>query len=86
MKHRYLPKVIDQMIALVPNDGSENVLIDALQNAKSSAEYSAPENIAMHWERTAHVLMDSFGIKEELFSDWQKRIINIWMNYKVFEV
>lgn len=82
---RNLFVVIDEIIKLIPDDHTEDVLISRLRSIQNSFNYTSPELIGLSWQRTAEVLMDSFGIKEELFSDWQKRIINLWMNDKVFD-
>jgi len=52
MSGRYLPAVIDAMVAIAPD------LKDALRSVRSSAMYCAPEMMSTQWNRAAAILND----------------------------
>jgi len=81
---RDLTKIIDLMIAEIPAGNDD--FISNLKSNRTSVEYSSPETMGLRWETVAETLMDFIGIDENSFTDWQKRIINIWMDKEIFEL
>lgn len=75
---RYLPEVIDKILTVIP--ATEVSMIRAFESVKSSAAFSAPENIGMWWRRGAGVMSEFISQDESYWSDWQREVVKIWMN------
>lgn len=74
---RYLPDVIDQMLAVIPI--SEPGLLSGLAEVKESAQYAAPEMQLFWWRSCAQILNEELG--ETPPSDgWQGKVAAIWMD------
>jgi hypothetical protein len=54
-KPRYLPNVLRAIIALAPDTA------DAFQSVLGSADYAAPENMAMWWQEATNILNREFA-------------------------
>ena len=81
---RDLIVVIDQMIKEIPS--SEQTFLEIMKDRRSSVAYCAPEMIGFWWHELAKTLNDEFGDDEAVLVDWQKRVINVWMDSEFFEV
>lgn len=78
---RYLHNVIDQMLAVIP-DNYDN-LICALKSLRSSAAFAAPEMQPFWWNETYKVLVNYvFGKDVWNDLDWQEKLRKIWTNEK----
>jgi len=76
---RYLPNVIDRMLAVVP--GSEVVLITSLSEIKESVLYASPEMQLLWWQNCAQVLFEDLG-EHPSDDGWQGKVVDIWMDRK----
>lgn len=72
---RNLVTVIDQMLEVMP--ASERGFIEALNSARHSAIFSAPELMRLRWEITAECLEDYITVPTEC---WQQQLVDIWMD------
>ena len=73
---RNLVDVIELMLAEIPP--SEESLLLELRSLRQSCCFTAPEQMKMRWQTGAETLQAHFGDAPN--SDWQKRVVNIWMN------
>lgn len=74
MMARDLSKVIDDMLAEIPETASD--LRHALKGARSSAVFAAPENMHLHWRTTVEALNDYIG---EPKTEWHFKVAKIFM-------
>lgn len=72
---RSLPRVIDAMVAEIPQEGFDDLRAE-LMSIRSSAEYSSPENARLSWTRTAEALEDGLG--DPAGTPWKERIAGIF--------
>lgn len=73
---RYLPDVIEQMLAVVPE--SEEDLRRDLGNLRASALYAAPEIMGRWWRSSAETLIARFGKAPQLDAQWKRQMFDIW--------
>lgn len=64
---RYLPDVIDRVIALIP-DNTDGIY--ELNKIKESAKYAAPELQSMWWGAAQDVLVEYVPATEEILKVW----------------
>jgi hypothetical protein len=79
---RFLPEVIDQMLGVIPNTKAD--LVSALESTKSSAAFASPETCWLWWRQAAQILTDYIPEGEVEQSDWQKKVVAIWMDEDPF--
>lgn len=78
---RNLYDVIEQMIALVP--GNEEEFLEGIRAVQSSAAFSAPEMIGLHWRRAAALIQERFedpdNPNQPLFTaPWQEQVVDLF--------
>lgn len=73
---RNLCEVIDQMLAVIPEDQTE--LRASLKNHKQSAEFAPPEMISIHWNNVGDTLY--YYVFSNFYPEigWQEKIERIW--------
>lgn len=74
---RSILTVIDTMLMEIPVEEGE--FRDSLKSVYQSAAFSAPELMALRWRTGAEVLSDYISQDEKDWTDWQRRVVAIWM-------
>lgn len=74
---RYLPDVIDKMIAEIPKEETE--IITYLERCLDSARYAAPEVMSVWWDEVADILDDNLPSPAKC-NEWQTKITSIFTN------
>lgn len=77
---RDICKVIEQMIAVIPE--TEVKFVEDLKWAKINASYKPPEQQRECFDVTGAMLGKHIGPNPTL--DWEKLIVNIWMDKTIF--
>lgn len=76
-KMRQLSTVINQMLSVIPSDKTD--FIADLNRNLDSVMYSAPELMWMRWRNVADTLADHISPDVEMWTTWQKEVVEIWM-------
>jgi hypothetical protein len=74
-KKRELDKVIDQLLAVIPE--TEKGLRKDLSDKKASVMYASPEMQGYWWRETAIVLQVHIGLPDV---GWKQTVVGIWTN------
>lgn len=80
---RDLATVIKKMIDSIPTDKTDVILrtrlVVDLNSHLDSIMYSAPELMGMRWNNVADTLRDHIPRDKEMWTIWQKKVVEIWM-------
>lgn len=69
---RYLPDIIDKVIALIPKEEDPRGIKPQLESVKDSALYAPPEGQAIWWQRFAEIL--NYNLPYPPVEPWQMEI------------